>query len=412
MLHREPLSYRQRLNAYIAAQSSATLVYPQEPELHMPYPHEPMYYTSRKPLPNESGPTLVPQAAASSVWANQPPQQQQQQQMQFAGGGGVTPGYSVGATQGYTGSVSPYQPRPMHTPYPRPNHPASGVSHYPSDSGSGYYSGETSVAPRKPTNTFVACAKDCFQSIAIQDAVPVVATICGAVIHHIGNRKSDSFAPYQKPAWVRYVCNAMMIFSGFAFARARGIIGARKDKKQQQAANQASEPNGANGMRGISGPVSSSVVSASRSGRARVPENAAEDIQRLFGVDASRADAEHIIDEYDARWAVPKSAAKRHYYDVYHAKVGLRNANAQTMGGAAAIRALRKETQQQRHQKDCKSARCSGLAKSTVMDSALAEAHYLLQRKAAVARLGPNDTIESVGRIALATIIKMKVGPH
>ncbi|KAJ2759269.1 hypothetical protein IWQ56_005781, partial [Coemansia nantahalensis] len=111
-----------------------------------------------------------------------------------------------------------------------------------------------------------------------------------------------------------------------------------------------------------------------------------------------------LVNEFDGRWAVPRAVAKHYYNEVYRNKGGLNNANAEVMGGAAAIRAVRKVAWHAgRHEGEEASDRA-------VMDCALTEVADLLARKAAVAPLAADEVFENVGRFALATIIQIKVG--
>ncbi|KAJ2769366.1 hypothetical protein IWQ57_003139, partial [Coemansia nantahalensis] len=132
-------------------------------------------------------------------------------------------------------------------------------------------------------------------------------------------------------------------------------------------------------------------------------------VRRLFG--SAAMDPGNAIDEYDMRWAVSRAVARRHYYDVYHSGSGVRAAGPEVLGGAAAVRALRGETAQQLMQRD-PAAPAGKLRSLTIMDCALAEVADLLRCKAATGPLGPADTIENVGHIALATIIHIKTEHH
>ncbi|KAJ2715544.1 hypothetical protein H4R19_001148 [Coemansia spiralis] len=364
-MSREPLSYRQRLNAHMVGQSSATLGYPHEAETHMPHAyHHPAYCASRQGVP------VAPQPQYAAMGEGQ---QQAGRQM--------------------------YYP-PGREEYP---HASSAFSQYPSKSDTAPVSSKASQASRRMQNSFAVMAKDCLKSVQLQDAVPLVTTLSAAIYHHFNNRRSEDFVPYQHPHWIGWVYRGMMVYSAYTFAKARGLIGSSRKKPQ----NQPTGPGGAHGTRGIADVAQRPAPTpASRGSRTPVPAAAVADMHQLFG--SAAVEPGNAIDEYDARWAVPKEAARQHYHAVYHAQLDLRSAGPQVLGGAAAIRALRKETAQQRMQHDPRAATCCG-ARLTVMDCALAEVDGLLRRKAAATKLTPADTLENVGRIALATIIKIKM---
>ncbi|KAJ1740581.1 hypothetical protein LPJ78_004320 [Coemansia sp. RSA 989] len=117
-----------------------------------------------------------------------------------------------------------------------------------------------------------------------------------------------------------------------------------------------------------------------------------------------------VLSNFDDSEAVQKVVAEHYYRHVYHKNMDLRQASAQTLGGAAAIKALRSE-RRMIHQ-----LRHSDLMvppdlhhDQMVMGLALSEVSDLLERKSQLGPLNPEDNMEHVGQIALATIIKIKI---
>ncbi|KAJ2519305.1 hypothetical protein H4217_002784 [Coemansia sp. RSA 1939] len=120
--------------------------------------------------------------------------------------------------------------------------------------------------------------------------------------------------------------------------------------------------------------------------------------------------ATNILRQFDDSWAVQRFVAEHYYRHVYRKKMDLRNASAQTLGGAAAIRALREESRMSvMLTPDNPSVPKDLPYDQIVMGMALSEVSDLLERKAAVGPLHPEESLEFVGKIALATIIKIKI---
>ncbi|KAJ2300490.1 hypothetical protein IWW51_005542 [Coemansia sp. RSA 2702] len=121
-------------------------------------------------------------------------------------------------------------------------------------------------------------------------------------------------------------------------------------------------------------------------------------------------DNDDVLGGFDDSNAVQKVVAEHYYRHVYRKNMDLRQATPQTLGGAAAIKALRSE-ERMVHQ-----LRYSELAMppdlhhdQMVMGLAMSEAADLLERKSELGPLHPDDNLENIGQIALATIIKIKI---
>ncbi|KAJ2760830.1 hypothetical protein IWQ56_005395 [Coemansia nantahalensis] len=313
-------------------------------------------------------------------------------------------------------------------------HASSGFGRHSSRSGSSMASSMASGQRHVPYS-FLAVTKDCIKSLEIADVVPLVTTLTGALIYHFRNRKNGRLVPFGNPDWVEYVCNGAMFYSAYSFAKSHNIIGSIKSSLKKHGKHLAVPLSGdgkrslsnvashsTDGTRGLSNATTRS-VDGKRGLASVAPAAATAEVRRLFG--SAAMDPGNAIDEYDVRAAVPREAARRHYYDVYHSGSGVREAGPQVfdsaaavraagpevLGGAAAVRALRGETAQQLLQRD-QAGPADKVHNMTIMDCALAEVADLLGRKAAAGPLGPADTIENVGRIALATIINIKTERH
>ncbi|KAJ2770430.1 hypothetical protein IWQ57_002666, partial [Coemansia nantahalensis] len=193
----QPLSFRQRLNGYMGGQSSATLGYPPEAEVQMPYAYPPVgRHGSRQ------GPKPVPPHAQYAAMGDG--HQQAGQQMYYPP---RRDQYSVGPSQASS---------------------ALGRRHSHSDIG--LAPSQISAPPQESQwrgvpNSFAMKAKDCFKALEVNDIVPLTTTLSAAIYHHYKNRNASELVPYRHPHWMNYVYKAMMVYSAFRFAKNRGLIG-------------------------------------------------------------------------------------------------------------------------------------------------------------------------------------------
>ncbi|KAJ2343613.1 hypothetical protein GGF43_005656, partial [Coemansia sp. RSA 2618] len=167
--------------------------------------------------------------------------------------------------------------------------------------------------------------------------------------------------------------------------------------------SQFGRPGGHTGQGGGSGDMVTKVLGKIMGGLFKGSGSRTRDLE-FDGAD------DDVLSGFDDSSAVQRVVAEHYYRHVYHKNMDLRQTTPQTLGGAAAIKALRSErrmVQQLRH---------SDLAiphdlhhDQMVMGLALSEAGELLERKAALGPLRPEDNMEAIGGIALATIIKIKI---
>ncbi|KAJ2795980.1 hypothetical protein H4R20_005693 [Coemansia guatemalensis] len=116
-----------------------------------------------------------------------------------------------------------------------------------------------------------------------------------------------------------------------------------------------------------------------------------------------------ILSGFDDASAVQKVVAEHYYRSIYRKNMNMQQANAQTMGGAAAIKALRSEEHMSQQLENSMFVPPDLRQDQMVMGLALSEVEDLLERKAQCCALRPEDNMENVGKIALATIIKLKM---
>ncbi|KAJ2889444.1 hypothetical protein GGI21_006569, partial [Coemansia aciculifera] len=119
-----------------------------------------------------------------------------------------------------------------------------------------------------------------------------------------------------------------------------------------------------------------------------------------------------LLGGFDSSAAVPKTVAEHHYRHIYRKKqpASLNHATAQALGSAAAIKVLRSESHMSQQLRDSNIHLPDDLTHDQMMMGlVLSEVGDLLERKAETAQLEHDETMENVGKIALATIIKIKM---
>ncbi|KAJ2720289.1 hypothetical protein GGI07_004696 [Coemansia sp. Benny D115] len=117
-----------------------------------------------------------------------------------------------------------------------------------------------------------------------------------------------------------------------------------------------------------------------------------------------------ILSTFDPSAAVQKVVAEHYYRHVYRKNMDLLQANAQTLGGAAAIRVLRREADLEAEFYTGQQSMPEEMTlDQMIMGCVLYEVEDLLARKAERGPLQPEETLENVGKIALATVIKIKM---
>ncbi|KAJ2268799.1 hypothetical protein IW137_000417 [Coemansia sp. RSA 1287] len=249
-------------------------------------------------------------------------------------------------------------------------------------------------------NTFVNRLVDSIRNITLSEAVPIATLFGAALFHHYRNRKSSTMVPYEAPRWVKYAKNAVFAYNCYGFAQNNGFI--KSKSRGHTTTARDIEPQGTRSL----APHNSNMDAQDPV----TPELVQHIVSQLF---RSNLDTSHNpADSFDASWAVPRHIAESHYKAVYYAKTpGLTDANAVVLGGAAAIKAVRT---QRMHPTAISRAGTSEFGhEHMLLDFGLREAIYLLSCKAESANSNSTDhyieSLETVGKIALATIIKINI---
>ncbi|KAJ2347065.1 hypothetical protein GGF43_004842, partial [Coemansia sp. RSA 2618] len=240
-------------------------------------------------------------------------------------------------------------------------------------------------------NSLLNCLKDSVRSLSFADMAPAITLMSAAMLHHSINRKSGHLVPYKRSPWVRSINNALFAYNCWGFAKDNGIIKSR-------------QPEGGMAKREVRHDVSREVL-----GYRDVDSVMDNPIEEIAG-SLSRSKpgdqpyGANVADDFDDRWAVPRATAE-HYYDlVYHTRAGVYSANAQMLGGAAAVKALHAA-----HQQHYSGNNPGYKYEQLVVGILLSECSALLERKAEHGYAAADDTMETVGKIALATLIKIKI---
>ncbi|KAJ2776166.1 hypothetical protein H4R18_005816, partial [Coemansia javaensis] len=238
------------------------------------------------------------------------------------------------------------------------------------------------------------CVTDSVKTTSTMLFVPILMIASSAFFHHFSNRGNPAMLPFGGSKWEKRVNNAMFAISAYGFCKTNGIFGTPAPVQQPVIKHTTA--------RDLALEHSPGTRSLDMSPDA--PHNHHHHHQAPYTEEEHLEHIRQVAEEFDARWAVPKAEAKHNYHEVYRTPGGLEAASMFVLGGAAAIRALRKEARQC----DRASVASDRSEDQAIMESAMAEASSLLARKAARAELAPDETVENVGRIALATIIQIK----
>ncbi|KAJ2079736.1 hypothetical protein H4R24_003578 [Coemansia sp. RSA 988] len=243
-------------------------------------------------------------------------------------------------------------------------------------------------------NGLLNCLKDSIHSVTFADALPVFTILGAAFAHHYRFRKSENVTPYSRSRWVKYVNNALFAYNIYTFAIDNGFIKREDNEAKREMSWDERQPS-------MSSHVKSRSIDSSAS-----EVNIEQTLQTILGTLFVSNRGGSLMDQFDDSWAVDRAAAEYFHDIVYCRKNNLRNANAQALGGAAAVRALQSESQMALQQNENVP---HITPEHMVMGMALSEANALLSHKDVSSMSNSDETLENVGRIALATIIKIKI---
>ncbi|KAJ2519306.1 hypothetical protein H4217_002785 [Coemansia sp. RSA 1939] len=250
-------------------------------------------------------------------------------------------------------------------------------------------------------HSLMSCVRDGLRNVAFVELIPLSSLATAAFLHHYRHRHSKDFIPYSPPKWLKYVKNSLYAYSTYRFLIANGFIkqpeGPKPDGKRALAGD---------GSRSLE--MSGEDHSEYGGSRALNLSDGKGNDDGYDGNDGHRAaaaPAEPGVFIFDPRYTIPKTDAKSYYRHVYADGADLRQTPSYVLGGAAGIRALRTEA----HVREMIAAEAEMPAdldpEHMAMGLAIAEAEECIARKQQqVPRLADDDTIEYIGRIALATM--------
>ncbi|KAJ2693419.1 hypothetical protein H4218_006050 [Coemansia sp. IMI 209128] len=354
-----------------------------------------------------------------------------------------------------------YNQRPPMRPNMRPNMrppPSQYNSGYQSDGDSS--SSDSHGVQKKDSSKFslLGCLKQSFKDIGLVEIVPIAGILGASVYHHYKHRNRGYVVPFKEPQWVRYLSNAMLAHNAYGRMKYKGghpgrpnhnngssgmpwgallgaVAGAALNRpsggsnyggggsggySQHQSYGRpnggyppygrpnggghgfGSGPSGGSGdmVTNVLGKIMSSVFGGGGKNSGRPGMNTRD----LNG------ETDDMLGGFDSSSAIQKTVAEHHYRHIYRKHPNLRHASAQSMGGAAAIQVLRSESGMGQQLRDSGVSLPSDLTHDQMMMGLmLSEVGDLLERKAEVSRLEFDETLENVGKIALATIIKIKM---
>ncbi|KAJ2794882.1 hypothetical protein H4R20_006074 [Coemansia guatemalensis] len=338
--------------------------------------HEMGGYATYASAPHHTNPYTVPQSQPQPQPQQQyQPQQQPQQQPPPV----IWPSHLAPPYSDYEKWKAESEKQPTHAGSEKHHTPATST--------------KAGTANVSTANGLLNCLKDSIHSVTFADAMPVITILGAAFAHHYRFRKSEHVKPYSRSRWVKYVNNALFAYNIYTFAIDNGFIKREDTAKREMSWDE----------RHLAEDLTTSNV------RSRGIDSGEVDIeqtlQAILGSLFVSNRGNNLMDQFDDRWAVHRATAEYFYDTVYCRKSNLCNANAQVLGGAAAIRALQSESQMAMQQQYVPHSKPEHM----VMGMALSEADALLSHKSAVDMLTVDETLENVGRIALATIIKIKI---
>ncbi|KAJ2079737.1 hypothetical protein H4R24_003579 [Coemansia sp. RSA 988] len=294
-----------------------------------------------------------------------------------------------------------------------------------------HHSSVSSTEPSGPPNTFRNRIKDFLGNVSVCETVPMASLITAALFHHYKHRNTAKLVPFQGPKWLRYLGNAVYARATYGFLTGNGLMKPRGKASQDGTraltwdGQDSSYPPQAHGLpsshtiggypSGMQPPPNAGATGSGYAGG--VTQMVGKIVSGLFrsrnGMPETTSrglnDNSDALDGFDESWAVPKHLAKEYYHSIYHKSASLYGAESYVIGGAAAISALHSEKSMARHHGHPNAASQLDYKHDyMVMGLALSEVETLLERKSEMGPLSPSDDLESIGKIALATLIKIK----
>ncbi|KAJ1988069.1 hypothetical protein GGI25_005472 [Coemansia spiralis] len=281
---------------------------------------------------------------------------------------------------------------------------------------------------RKKSGKFYSCVKDSARHTPFADLVPVFTVLLATFLHHHKHWSSDELVPYTRPKWVKYVFNMVYAFNTYEFLKENHLIGKKGHDEHKECATRALNadnanttsplpPNGAGGQ-AHEWNVSRALHVSKPESMPRAMDNILNSLFGSQGTGAARGVQGYelaaygqpgVFDGFNDSYAVQKLVAEHYFRHIYYKNMDLCHVSAQAMGAAAAIKALQSENELGNMVIADPSAPADLQHDQMVMGMALSEVNNLLESKRQKYALGPDETVESVGKVALATIVKIKI---
>ncbi|KAJ1723048.1 hypothetical protein LPJ53_002571 [Coemansia erecta] len=307
-----------------------------------------------------------------------------------------------------------------------------------------------------PKYSFLNCLKDSIKHIEYMELLPIAGVLGASLYHHFKHRGSQHVVPFKEPSWVKYLGNIAFAHNAYGMVKHRpgggggggggipwtGILSAlagsamasgvrpgfggggnqgygRPPHQRPGIGQQYGRPNqsgygSSGGFGGFGGGGG-----GGGGGGDMVTKVLGKILGTLFkggntGVrtrDLESGAATDIFSTFDDSYALQRVVAEHYYKHIYLKHMDLRQASAQMLAGAAAICVLRKEPEIQQQLGDSWDQMPEGMTfDQMIMGCVMSEVEELLALKMQQGgMLDPEDTLENVGRMALATVIKIKM---
>ncbi|KAJ1843640.1 hypothetical protein LPJ73_005429 [Coemansia sp. RSA 2703] len=307
-----------------------------------------------------------------------------------------------------------------------------------------------------PKYSFLNCLKDSIKHIEYMELLPIAGVLGASLYHHFKHRGSEHVVPFKEPSWVKYLGNIAFAHNAYGMVKHRpgggggggggipwtGILSAlagsamasgvrpgfgggnqgygRPQHQRPGIGQQYGRPNQSGyGSSGGFGGFGGSGGGGSGGGGDMVTKVLGKILGTLFkggntGMrtrDLESGGGTDIFSTFDDSYALQRVVAEHYYKHIYLKHMDLRQASSQMLAGAAAICVLRKEPEIQQQLDESWGQLPEGMTfDQMIMGRVMSEVEELLALKMQQGGvLDPEDTLENVGRMALATVIKIKM---
>ncbi|KAJ2699207.1 hypothetical protein FB645_005402 [Coemansia sp. IMI 203386] len=315
--------------------------------------------------------------------------------------------------------------------------------------------------------SFLNCLKDSLKHVEYMELLPIAGVLGASLFHHYKHRGSKHVVPFREPTWVKYLNNIAFAHNAYGMVKHgahgaggggsgggipwTGILSALAGSAMASGVRPGGHGNNSqafgrpppnrpgmgsgfqqpygrpNGQHG-GGFGGSGGFGGGGSGGGLGGDMVTKVLGKVLGnlfkggmggnggrtrdLESSNYDNEplDIFSTFDDTYALQKVVAEHYYKHVFHKNMDLRTASAQTLGGAAAMRVLRREGEINQQFTESREQLPEDMTPDQMlMGCVMSEVEELLRLKEERGPLDPEDTLENVGTIALATIIKIKL---